>query len=62
MSIIFLEQSMSKVLYAVQIQRNESRTLLMNGQCPLYFLAEAIPWLIGNKLYRWVINRGMYTL
>jgi hypothetical protein len=48
-STFFLWQSVWKVVYAVQIQRTEYRKLLMNGQHPLCFLAEAIPGLIYIK-------------
>jgi len=45
-SILFLLQSVWKVMYAVQIQRRESRKLLMNGQCRIQFLVEAIALFI----------------
>jgi hypothetical protein len=30
----------------------------MNGQCPLYFLAEGIPQFIYIKFYHWANNHG----
>jgi len=60
-SIFFLWQSVSKVVYAVQIQHRESRKMLTNGQRPLYFLAEAIPVLIYIKYYHRLNNRGQYA-
>jgi len=49
------------MVYAVQIQRRECRTLQTNRQCPLYFLAEAIPQLIYIESYRRANNRGRYA-
>jgi len=49
------------VVYAAQIQRRESRKLVTNGQCPLYFLSEAIPRLIYIKFYHQANNRGKYA-
>jgi len=60
-SIFFLWQSVWKVVYAVQIQRRESRKLLRNGQHPLYFLAEAIPGIIYIKFYHRGNNRCKYA-
>jgi len=48
-------------VYAGQIQRRESRKLLTNGQRPLYFLSEAIPWFIYIKFYHRANNRGKYA-
>jgi hypothetical protein len=59
--IFFLSQSVWKVVYAVQMQRRESQKLLTNGQCPLYFLAEAIPCFIYIKFYHRANNRGKYA-
>jgi len=50
-----------KVVYAVQIQRRESRKLLTNGQRPLYLLAEAIPVFIYIKLYHRANNCAKYA-
>jgi hypothetical protein len=55
-SIFFLEKSVLKVVYAAQIQRRESRKLLTNGQHPLHFLSEPIPWFIYIKFYHRAIN------
>jgi len=52
---------MWKVEYAAQIQRSESRKLLTNGQCPVYFLAEAILRLIYIKFCHWANNCGKYA-
>jgi hypothetical protein len=60
-SIVFLSQSVWKVVYTVQIQRRESRKLLTNGKRALYFLAEAIPWCIYIKFYHRANNRGKYA-
>jgi len=60
-NIFFLWQSVWKVVYAVQIQRRESRKLLRNGQHPLYFLAEAIPGIIYIKFYHRGNNRCKYA-
>jgi hypothetical protein len=60
-SIVFLSQSVWKVVYAVQIQCRESRKLLTNGQRPLYFLVEAIPRFIYIKFYHQANNRGKYA-
>jgi hypothetical protein len=60
-SIFFLLQSVWKVVYAVQIQRRESRKLLTNGHRPHYFLAEAIPRFIYIKFYHRANNRGKYA-
>jgi hypothetical protein len=49
------------VVYAVQIQRRESRKVLMNGQGALYFLAEAILWFIYIKFYHPANNCGKYA-
>jgi len=49
------------VVYAVQIQCRESRKLLTNGQCPLYFLAQAIPGFNYIKFYHRGNNRGKYA-
>jgi len=49
------------VVYAVQIQCRESGKLLTNGQCTLYFLAEAIPRCIYIKFYHQANNRGKYA-
>jgi hypothetical protein len=57
-SIFFLSQSMWKVVYAVQIQRRESRKLRTNGQRPLYFRAEAILRCIYIKFYHRRNNHG----
>jgi hypothetical protein len=60
-SIFLLSQSVSKVVYAVQIQCRESRKLLTNDQRPLYFLAEAFPRFIYIKFYHRANNRGKYA-
>jgi len=60
-SIVLLSLSVWKVVYAVQIQRRESRKLLRNGPRPLYFLAEAIPRFIYIKFYHRVNNHGKYA-
>ena len=52
---------MWKVVYMVQIQRREGRNLLTNGYHPLYFLVEAIPWLIDIEFYHRANNRGKYA-
>jgi len=44
----------------VQIQRGDSRKLLTNGQCPPYFLPEALLQLISIKFLHWTNNRGKY--
>ena len=49
------------MVYAAQIQRRESRKLLTNGQRPLYFLSEAIPWFIYIKFYHRANNNGKYA-
>jgi hypothetical protein len=49
------------VVYTAQIQRRESRKLLTNGQCPLYFLSEAVPQLIYIKFYHRAKIRGKYA-
>jgi hypothetical protein len=49
------------VVYAVEMERRESRKLLTNGQRPLYFLAEAIPRFIYIKFYHRANNRGKYA-
>ena len=49
------------MVYAAQIQRTESRKLLMNGQRPLYFRVEAIPRYFYIKFYHRVNNRGKYA-
>jgi len=48
-------------MYAVQIQRRECPKLLMNGQRPLYFLAESILWFVYIKIYHSVNNCGKYA-
>jgi len=60
-SIFFLLQSVWKVVYAAQIQRRESRKLLMNGQRPLYFLSEAIPRFDYIKFHHRATNRSKYA-
>jgi hypothetical protein len=60
-SIVFLSQSVWKVVYTLQIQRKESRKLLTNGQRPLYFLAEAILQFIYVEFYHGANNRGEYA-
>jgi hypothetical protein len=60
-SIWFLLQSVWKVVCGAQIQRSESQKLPMNGQCPLYSLAEAIPQLLYIKFYNWVNTHGNYA-
>jgi len=60
-SIIFLLQSVWKVVYAVQIQRRDSRKLLTNGQHSLFFLAEAIRGFIYIKFYHRANSRGKYA-
>ena len=60
-SIFFLQQSMWKVVYAVQIQRSESRKLLTNGQGPVYFLPEAIPGVIYTKIHHLANNHREYA-
>jgi len=60
-SIIFLWQSVWKVMYAVQIQCRECRKLLTNGQRPLHLLAEAIPGWINIKFYHRANNRSKYA-
>jgi hypothetical protein len=52
---------MWKVVYAVQIQRRESRQLLTNDKRPLYFLQEAISPCIYIKFYHHVNIRGKYA-
>jgi len=49
------------VVYAVQMQRRESRKLITNFYRPLYFLADAIPRFIYIKLYHRANNRGKYA-
>jgi len=49
------------MVYAVQIQCRECRKLLTNGQCPLYFLAEAIPQFIYITFYHWANYRHKYA-
>jgi len=49
------------VVYAVQIQRQECRKLPTNSQCPLLFLAEAIPRFIYIRFYHRANNRGNYA-
>jgi len=49
------------VVYTVQNQCRESRKLLTNGQCPLYFLAEAILGFIDIKFYHRANNRSKYA-
>jgi len=61
-SVFFLWQSVWKVVYVVQIQRRECQKLLMNGLCPLDFLAEAIPGFIDIKFHHRVNNRGKYAV
>jgi hypothetical protein len=60
-SIFFLSQRVWKMVYVVQNQRRESRKLLTDGYCPLYFLAEAILRCIYIKFYHWVNNCGKYA-
>jgi len=60
-SLFFKLQSVWKVVYAVHIQRRESRKLLTNGYRPLYFLAEAIPQFIYIKSYHRANNRSKYA-
>jgi len=60
-SIFFLKQSVWKVMYVSQIRRRESWKWLTNVQCPLYFLAEAIPWFIYIKFCHQVNNRSKYA-
>jgi hypothetical protein len=45
----------------VQIELRECQKLLTNGQCRLYFLAEAIPGFIYIKLYHQANHRGQYA-
>jgi len=59
--IFFLQQSVWKVVYAVQIQQRECRKQLTNGQSPLDFLAEAIPQCIYIKFYHRANNCGKYA-
>jgi hypothetical protein len=61
LSTCFLWQSVWKVVYAVQIQRRECQDLLMNGQRPLYFLAEAILRFSYIKFYHRANNCGEYA-
>jgi len=56
--IVFLWQSVWKVVYAVQIKRRESQKPLTNGHRPLYFLAEAILEFIYIKFYHRATNHG----
>jgi len=49
------------VVYVVQIQCRECRKLLTNGQRPLYFLAEAIPWCIYINFYHCADKCGKYA-
>jgi hypothetical protein len=59
--IVFLGQSVWKVVYTAQIQRNESPKLLMNGQHPHDCLVEAIPWFNYIKSDYRAINHHMYV-
>jgi hypothetical protein len=52
---------MWKVVYVVQIELRESQKLLTNGQCPVHFLADAIPGFIYIKLYHQANHRGQYA-
>jgi len=60
-SIIFLKQSVWKVVYGVQFQHKECGKLLTNGLHPLYFLAEAMPECIYITFYHRANNRGKYA-
>jgi len=60
-SILFLWQSVWKVVYTVQTQCRECRMLLTNGQHPLYFLADSIPRFMFIKFYHRANNRGKYA-
>ena len=48
-------------MYAAQIQRRESRKLLMNDKCPLYVLLESIPRFMHIKFYHRANNHGKYA-
>jgi len=52
---------MWKVAYRVQIQHRQCRSLLTNGQCPHYFLVEAIPRFTYMKFHHQTNNRGKYA-
>jgi len=52
---------MWKGVYVVQIQPRECRKLLINGQHPHYFLADAMLWFMYIKLYHRVNNPGKYA-
>ena len=45
------------MVYAAQIRRRDSGKLLISGQHPVYFLAEAIPWFIYIIFHR-LANMG----
>ena len=49
------------MVYAAQIQRRGSRTLLTNCQHPLLFLAVAIPQFIYIKFYHQANNHSKYA-
>jgi len=49
------------MVYGVQIQPSESPKLLTNGQCPIYFLADAIPGCIYINYYHQANNRSKYA-
>jgi len=59
--ILFLWQSMWKVVCAVQIQRRVCRKLRMNSLRPLYILAEATTGLIYIKIILRVNSQGKYV-
>jgi hypothetical protein len=61
MSFFFRQQSVYKVVYAVQIERSESRNMITNCKRPLYFLADAIQQFIYTKFYHRANNRGKYA-
>jgi len=55
-----LWQSVWKVVYMVHLQQRECRTLLTNGQHPIYFFIEANPGCIYIKFYHWENNGSMH--
>jgi len=60
-STYFQWQRVWQVVNTVQIQRRESRELLMNAQRPLYILVVVIPGYIDIKLYHQVNNVSRYA-
>jgi hypothetical protein len=60
-TVLFLSQRVWQAVYAVQIQRGESRKQLTNGSRPLDLLAETIPRFIYIKFYLWVNNCGRFA-